>query len=835
MKATLALILTFLFSTTITLATDHGLEEGYKKLENIKKLIATPKGINPSKLHEFFGGTEKDSKKGISPQVMCHVDEQDFVTLRSQTIFKLEEMFKTKNTKLLGTFTSSDFQINDLKKLTKRNHIKTNGNIKESSWNDAGSGFLQGDKAKKSLEAYLSNFKTIEDVEIKTVKYLSYKKNREPSNLRMKEAVIISRFDIRGLDKKGHRRNDRSFIQMDISKAGSDWKISKVNFVNGETLVSSKATFKEQSFESGVSSIPVYTRNEAIRRGGYAVAIGDYNNDGYQDMYVGAWGAGKLLKGSKSGKFIEVKDSGLNNETLVKTAIFGDFFNSGSQDLLLVRFVPSNKDSNAEKFSDIVFYKNLGNGKFEKKASPVRNRVVASNAMPGAASDMNGDGFLDFYVGFPGSLDFTFIGDASKIMQGAKTQGLFLNDKKAGFVDTTDMKLYKSQSEGQGIFPHSALSFDYDQDNDMDIIVLDDRGNLSPIYKNIGDGKFVEVADNTGMTNNDLAMGAAGGDLDNDGIVDFAITNVNFVAAERWQESCAANWHVKKMTMGNNGLKLYKGVGEGNFFEATKLSGLEWAGEGMAGVEFVDYNNDGLLDIYVANGLWSGTNKNQDLSSLFVRSLVEQQHYLIDEMYFGETESDFMRVLNSFTGDIFGTDKSIQAHPSMAGYQRNRLFRNDGNNKYTEVGYLEGVDAIADGYVVAKADVNKDGKMDLILRNGDPGIKEVKYPAVQVYINDSSEKNNSLLVELEGTKSNRDAIGSFVEIELKNNKKLLGHMIANNGTAQSQKVLHFGLGKESKVKKLTVTWPDGSKQYIKNVKKGTIRIKQQSSNNFASK
>lgn len=68
----------------------------------------------------------------------------------------------------------------------------------------------------------------------------------------------------------------------------------------------------------------------------------------------------------------------------------------------------------------------------------------------------------------------------------------------------------------------------------MDIIVFDDRGNLFLIYKNVENGKFVEVVDNIGMINNDFVMGVVGGDLDNDGIVDFVMTNVNFVAVERW-------------------------------------------------------------------------------------------------------------------------------------------------------------------------------------------------------------------------------------------------------------------------------------------------------------
>tara|TARA_R110002072_G_scaffold534_2_gene3522 strand:+ start:58166 stop:60661 length:2496 start_codon:yes stop_codon:yes gene_type:complete len=831
MKFSIALLLAL--SPLSLLALDHGQEEGTKRLRSIVESVKVKEKISPNKVFEFFGGTNKNIKDSIDPQKMCHVDEADFVEIRRQTIFPLTDIIKNNKVSSLKNITNESFSITNLQKLKMEKAINAFGSVKQYPWKTANQA-LNGDKAYKSLSKYLSSYSKIDDVEFRTIKYLSYKKDRNPANFKMNNAVLLTRFDLRAESKKGHKVNDRGFAKIAVSKTGSDWKINNIEFLSGETLTSAKPTFKEMTINSGLASIPVYTRNEAIRRGGYAVAVGDYNGDSHQDIYVGSWGAGHLLKGNGKGNFTEVKNSGLEKETLVKTAIFGDFFNSGNQDLLLVRFVPTNTDgtkSSSEKFSDIVFYKNNGKGKFKKMPSPVTNRVVASNAMPGAAGDFNGDGLLDFYVGFPGSLDFTFIGDASKIMQGAKTQGLFMNNGKGSFTDTTNHSLYKNTTEGQGLFPHSALSYDYDQDGDMDIVVLDDRGNLSPVYKNTGEGKFVEVADNTGMTNNDLAMGASGGDIDNDGIVDFAMTNVNFVAAERWQESCASNWHVKKITMGNNGLRLYKGHGAGNFVEMTKIAGLDWAGEGMAGVEFIDYDNDGLLDVYVANGLWSGTSKEQDLSSVFFRSLVENHKYLIDEMYFGETESDFMRVLNSYKGDIYG--KNLVERPSMAGFQRNRLFRNMGSGKFLEVGYLEGVDSIADGYVISKADINEDGRMDLVLRNGDPGIKEVHYPAVQLFIN-NSKNENSLLVELEGTKSNKDGIGAFVEATI-GKTKVIRHMIANNGTAQSQKALHFGLGKAKKVNKLVVSWPSGEKQILKNIKKGKIRIKESKKSTFAAK
>lgn len=375
------------------------------------------------------------------------------------------------------------------------------------------------------------------------------------------------------------------------------------------------------------------------------------------------------------------------------------------------------------------------------------------------------------------------------------------------------------------------MSVDLDMDGDMDLIVLDDRGNLSSVYLNDGIGKFTESAKKTGITNSDLSMGVAGGDIDNDGVLDFAVSNVNFVASERWSQSCAQNWRSEFKDYAREGLKLFKGAGKGKFIETTEVSGLDWVGEGVAGVEFIDYNNDGNLDIYVATGLWSGTDRTQDISSLFIKALQAEKYYFNVEMTEEGTASDFMKVLNSFVGDIYNPEQKQDKvmKPHMAGFQRNRLFRNDGNGKFTEVGYLEGIDSIADGYVMSKTDINKDGKMDLILRNGDPGVKEVSFKPVQVFLNESPEKSNSLIVKLKGKKSNRDAVGSFVRAKV-GNEKYVRHLIANNGTAQSEKILHFGLGTATQVDRLEVTWPNGNRQVLTNVPAGKIVIEEKVGN-----
>lgn len=158
----------------------------------------------------------------------------------------------------------------------------------------------------------------------------------------------------------------------------------------------------------------------------------------------------------------------------------------------------------------------------------------------------------------------------------------------------------------------------------------------------------------------------------------------------------------------------------------------------------------------------------------------------------------------------------------MAGFQRKRLLRNDGNGHFVDVAFMEGVDSIADGYNVAKGDVNGDGIIDLVLRNADPGTKEVRFSPIEMFVNQNTENNNWLKISLEGVKSNHDGIGTKVTVKAAQ-KSQVQELIANNGCVQSEKALYYGVGRESQVD-IRVEWPSGISQNFKNVKVGQIRI-----------
>ncbi len=689
----------------------------------------------------------------------------------------------------------------------------------------------------KDFSKFLNHYTEVEFAEISAQSFESLLSDRDAKTSQPNKFSAVLKFDIRGLGADQSRRHDRLSAVLNVVKVPgqNSWKAEGLKFERGETLTASTKIFEEKKLFSGASP-SLFLRREAIRRGGYALSVADWNNDGNPDLVVGHLGEVELFTGDKNSNLKKVsnKELGIESETLVKSAVVNDFDNDGVKDLLLVRFAP-----NEQQGKDISIYRGLGN-KFEKVSS-IKNRYPAYYAMPSAVADYNGDGLLDFYVGFPGAKDFTVLNKKAHGFVGLKEphpQGLFYNFGKMNFTEVTKEKMVYSLKrnaytdgypESAVIFPHTSTGLDYDLDGDMDIVVIDDKANLSPLYKNDGQGLFTQVAEKVGLINSDFGMGFTAADLDGDGKLEFIYSNVNFTPASRVSQSLARNFSEYGHRPGTIGLKIFKTTDGLNYSDITSLSGISDVGEGVAGVEVIDYNNDGHLDIYVANGLWSGSSREEDLSSLFVRAHAKFDYDFQEVMGSAagieQANTSFMKILTGFQGEVESTTAKKNIYPSMAGFQRNRLFRNNGNGTFTEIGYLAGVDSLADGYIVATADLNKDGRMDLILRNGDPGTEAHKFPPVQSFTNEFAGGNNSVILSFEGTASNRDAVGLVAEAKI-GSRKMVRHLTANNGSVQSEAVLHFGLAEAKKIDELVLRWPSGLKESHKNLPPGRHHFKE---------
>ncbi|MGZ3691942.1 MAG: CRTAC1 family protein [Pseudobdellovibrio sp.] len=814
--------------------TENGIDF-FKKITNETRA----REFSPKDLPQNIGGTSSKMQNNETAALtklyidIAVSDEAVFQGVIQNIINPLQASMLNKDFNGLSVFKDNGTYSFDFKKSSE---TKSFDNITVTQW-DAGKKAISSSELKQTFQKHFAQYKKIEFVEINPTSTATPISKRSPVTYAPFYFDVVASVDIRGLDLKNARREDRFQLNLSVEKNAVEnkWIAQSLNLVSGETVLAPKASF--QNVASFSDQAPAnYLRREAIRRGGYAISMCDYDNDGNVDMFVGHREGFEVFKGDGKGHFKKVPNAslGLGDDTLVKSLVCNDFDNDGLKDLLVVRFAPSEQKGN-----DIILYHNTG-GKFAKETT-IKNRAPAYYAMPAAVADYNNDGLLDFYVGFPGAKDFTVLNKSANGFTGLKEahpQGLFYNLGKFAFDEVTKEKIPYSKTknayndgypESAVVFPHTSMGIDYDLDGNMDIVVVDDKANLSPLYKNTGNGNFVQVADKIGVTNYDFGMGFTAADLDNDGHLEFIYTNVNFLPSERIHNSLVNNFSEYSKLPGTYGVRIFKTKDGKNYSDVTALAGIKNTGYGIGGVEVIDYDNDGNLDFYVPTGLWTGNTPNQDIASVFSRAYakfdMDYEELMGSPKGYEQANSSFMKILTDFKGDITTGVANDKIRPSMAGFQRNRMFHNNGDGTFTEVGYALGVDSVNDGYIVATADLNHDGKMDLVLRNADPGTEENKFPSVEVYMNQTPTKNKSVILTLEGSRSNRDAVGAIVEAQIKN-VKYTRHLIANNGAAQSQALVHFGLGKSAQIDSLKIRWPSGTVDLYKNIGPGYHHYKE---------
>jgi len=480
----------------------------------------------------------------------------------------------------------------------------------------------------------------------------------------------------------------------------------------------------------------------------------DYDNDGWTDLFLVDGGSlvDRAVNGRARHRLFHNRGNGTFEDATSRSGIVhtqygmgtcaADYDNDGFVDLYVTNVGPN------------VLYHNTGGRSF---ADATRTAGVGWSSFGAscAFADVDRDGFVDLFVVnyVDARLDNNvFCGDAAATLRvychplnfAPLASVLFHNNGNGTFTDI-------SQKAGIGSHRGNGLGVvigDYDDDGWLDIFVANDT-TPNFLYHNEGGGVFKEVALPSGVSvasdgRPRAGMGTDFGDYDGDGRLDLFVTNHELET------------HT-----------LFRNLGKGLFAETTTESGLgvETLPYVGFGAQFLDYDNDGDLDLAIVNG----------------------------------------HVMNN----------SGHFRPGSKEAQRKLLFRNDGPStgsgqgaRFREVGRTAGPGFAAEavGRTLVAGDIDNDGDLDLLVtNNGGP---------VELLRNDGARQNHAIVMKLAGTRSNRSAIGARVRITAGGVTQVREIKAGSSYLGQGDLRVHVGLGRAARIDRLEIRWPSGTMETV---------------------
>jgi enediyne biosynthesis protein E4 len=499
---------------------------------------------------------------------------------------------------------------------------------------------------------------------------------------------------------------------------------------------------------------------------GAAVSVSDFNRDGWQDLYVtnSAEGSGnRLFRNDGRGSFDDVaSELGVAAVNGAGTgvsmgAVWGDYDNDGYEDLFLY------------KYGRPELFHNESGQRF-RRVTDTAGLPRWVNANSALWFDYNRDGRLDLFIAgyWPEQVNLwrlestRIMPDSFEYAENGGRKYLLRNRGDGTFEDVTAAMGLTSRR-----WTLAAVAADLFGSGFPDLFLANDYG-IAQLFANRGGRRFDDVSRETGIGRSPKSgMNAAIGDIFNDGRLSIYQTNISEPGV---------------LIQGNNLWVPSDGGREGPGFEnlatsvGVDLGGWSW------GAQFGDLNNDGEVDLYLVNGYISGTNR-------------ASYWYDFSEIAVGHSAI----IADAANWPPIG-DRSL------SGYQATRVWLNDGRGRFAEVARDVGATDVYDGRAVALADLANRGVLDVIVAN--------QRGPLLVYRNTVQAGRHWIDFDLQGTASNRSAIGARVELHWEGRRQVQEVSGGAGFSAQNQRRLHYGLGAASRVERVVIRWPSGQIQIL---------------------
>jgi hypothetical protein len=488
-------------------------------------------------------------------------------------------------------------------------------------------------------------------------------------------------------------------------------------------------------------------------------------------------GNGFVAGRPRSSEFVDVaKDVGLHNAEHPRSAggtLIDDFNGDGHFDVMLGAYLQNDS---------LLYYEGNADGSFsDRTVEAGLDQQFGSFRLNQA--DFDNDGDLD-----------VFIARGAWVAPGRNS--LLRNDGNGRFTDITALAgLDTIQQSMAGAWA------DFDGDGLVDLFVANlGLGDSSVLYRNLGDGTFQDVTRATDLPRLRMCSGATWGDYDNDGDADLYVS----------------------IAVGPN--FLFRNNADGTFSDVTAESGV---GRPMVSFPtwFFDYDNDGQLDLF--GGTFCMVPEREFANLTGRRNPDEASrlrlHRNSGEGRFHDVSSAVgLNTVASTMGGNFGdvdSDGYLDFYlgtgsPDLTHIVPNRFFSNRNGESFVDRTEELRVGHLQKGHGIAFADFDRDGDQDIFTNLGGGFPVDRFQPAL---FSNPGNGNGWLEVKLEGTRSNRAAIGARLEVRLGDGRSVHRHVMSGGPFGASPLVQHFGLGKQDRVELLIVRWPSGVVDTVENL------------------